>query len=140
MPSSCKELRAALAACLQQSDCILIHHNKPLDCLSPPLIDTLPEQCQQLKRGFRDCKKGMVDMRKRFRGNQPISASAELEGGTDGNLGGEYVLIGGQKVEGVRRPKQLYGGKPAFDAVPEGEKGRGEETGLGFDESKTRGL
>lgn len=119
-----------------------MHHNKPLDCLSPPLVDTLPEQCQQLKRGFRDCKKGMVDMRKRFRGNQPISASAELEGGTEGNLAGEggYVLIGGQKVEGVRKPPQLYGGKPAFEAVPEGARGRGEETGLGFDEGKTRGL
>jgi cytochrome c oxidase assembly factor 5 len=144
MPSSCKELRAALAACLQQSDCILVQHNKPLDCLSPPLIDTLPEQCQQLKRGFRDCKKGMVDMRKRFRGNQPISSSLELEGGMDGNLFGQgeggYVLVGGQKVEGVRKPKQLYGGKPAFEAVPEGHRGRGDEKGLGFDEDKTRGL
>ena len=83
-------------------------------------------------------------MRKRFRGNQPISASAELEGGMDGNLlgagEGGYVLVGGQKVEGVRKPRQLYGGKPAFDAVPEGEKGRGEERGLGFGEDKTRGL
>ncbi|ETN40422.1 uncharacterized protein HMPREF1541_04699 [Cyphellophora europaea CBS 101466] len=141
MPSSCKELRAALAACLQQSDCILVEHHKPLDCLSPPLVHTLPEQCQQLKRGFRDCKKGMVDMRKRFRGHQPISASTELEGGNDGNLlQPEYVLVGGQKVEGVRKPRQLYGGKPAFEAVPEGERGRGDEKGLGFDADKTRGL
>lgn len=40
----------------------------------------------------------MVDMRKRFRGNQPISMSKEIEGG--GTAGG-----GGQ----------LYAGKPAFD-------------------------
>jgi hypothetical protein len=50
------------------------------------------------------------------------------------------VWVAGQKVEGVRKPRQLYGGKPAFEPVPEGAKGRGEETGLGFDESKTRGL
>lgn len=35
-------------------------------------------------------------MRKRFRGNQPISVSLELEGGAQ------------------ERGKQLYGGKPAF--------------------------
>lgn len=38
----------------------------------------------------------MVDMRKRFRGNQPIAVSQELEGGA-GNPS-----------------HQLYGGKPAF--------------------------
>jgi cytochrome c oxidase assembly factor 5 len=38
----------------------------------------------------------MVDMRKRFRGNQPIAASQELEG--------ETAAGGGQ----------LYAGKPAF--------------------------
>lgn len=82
-------------------------------------------QCQQLKRGFRDCKRGMVDMRKRFRGNAPISNSLELEGGGSG--GGK----GGQ----------LYGGTPAFDVVEKMKKEqRGEVEGLGFDESKTRGL
>ena len=137
MPSSCKELRAALAACLQSSDCILIDRHTPLECLSPPLVDTLPTQCQQLKRGFRDCKKGMVDMRKRFRGNQPVSVSSEIEGQG-------YLSVGGQKVEGVKKPKQLYGGTPAYE-TPMGEAGRGrvgvdEERGLGFDEGKTRGL
>lgn len=61
-------------------------------------------------------------MRKRFRGNAPISTSLELEGG--GEKGG-----------------QLYGGKPAFDVVEKMKKEqRGEVPGLGFDESKTRGL
>jgi cytochrome c oxidase assembly factor 5 len=41
----------------------------------------------------------MVDMRKRFRGNQPIAVSQELEGG-GGSTGG-----------------QLYAGKPAFGAA-----------------------
>ena len=127
MPSSCKELRAALAACLQSSDCILIEHNQPLDCLSPPLVHTLPTECQQLKRGFRECKRGMVDMRKRFRGNQPISTSSELEGFRD-------TLAGGRKVEGTEKPKQLYGGKEAFGMPVR------EEEGLGFDPERTRGL
>lgn len=98
MPSSCKDISTeipafgslpytyistgdALALCLQNSDCVMIDRNKPADCLRPPLVDTLPTQCQQLKRGYGQCKRGMVDMRKRFRGNNPISTSVELEAG-----------------------------------------------------------
>ena len=66
-------------------------------------------------------------MRKRFRGNQPISTSNELEG-----VGGGKYSIGGEG-------RQLYGGKEAF-GVPVREEGRGEKEGLGFDEEKTRGL
>ncbi|KAK5090055.1 hypothetical protein LTR05_000224 [Lithohypha guttulata] len=132
MPSSCRELRAALAACLQNSDCIMVQHHTPLECLSPPLKDELPIQCQQIQRGFRDCKRGMVDMRKRFRGNQPVGASLELEAGTDGN-----VLPPGQMVEGVAAKKsgQLYGGKPAFEPVKERS---GDEVKI--DLSESRGL
>ena len=72
-------------------------------------------------------------MRKRFRGNAPISTSLELEAG-DG---------GGRTVGGVEGTKggQLYGGRPAFDVREGMGKGaRGEVEGLGFDEEKTRGL
>lgn len=120
---------AALAACLQQSDCILIDRRTPLECLAPPYVDALPEQCQQLKRGFRDCKRGMVDMRKRFRGNQPVSVSQELEGAG---------AAGAQKAEGVggwKKSGQLYGGAPAFEAVKERS---GDEVVM--DPEKTRGL
>ena len=71
-------------------------------------------------------------MRKRFRGNQPISVSAELEGGSE-------MLVGGQKVQGVNKPQQMYGGKEAF-GPPVKEEGRGMSEGLGFDPDKTRGL
>lgn len=37
-----------------------------------PLSEELPIQCQQLKKGYGDCKRGMIDMRKRFRGNKPV--------------------------------------------------------------------
>lgn len=69
-------------------------------------------------------------MRKRFRGNAPISTSLENEGGGGGGGGG-----------GSKSAPQLYGGKPAFDVV-EGmsKESRGEVQGLGFDPSKTRGL
>jgi cytochrome c oxidase assembly factor 5 len=78
----------------------MIQRNKPSDCLRPPLIDTMPTKCQQLKKGYGECKRGMVDMRKRFRGNQPIAVSKEIEGGGSSGGGG-----------------QLYAGKPAFEST-----------------------
>lgn len=88
-----------MAQCLQNSDCIMVQRNKPSDCLRPPLSDTLPTQCQQLKKGYGDCKRGMVDMRKRFRGNKPVAVSTELEAGAD------------------EPSNQLYAGKSAFGPV-----------------------
>ena len=49
----------------------------------------------------------MVDMRKRFRGNQPVAVSMEIEAGSGG--------------EG----RQLYGGKPAVG--PSVRETRGDE-------------
>jgi len=74
----------------------------------------------------------MVDMRKRFRGNQPVSTSIELEAGTDGN-----VLAPGQTIESLptKKPSQLYGGKPAFETVKERS---GDEVKI--DLSESRGL
>lgn len=56
-------------------------------------------------------------MRKRFRGNQPISVSTELEGGSS------------------NKSQQLYAGKPAFESVKEIS---GDEVKM--DPEKTRGL
>ncbi|EFZ03766.2 hypothetical protein MHUMG1_04067 [Metarhizium humberi] len=95
MPSSCQELRDALAQCLQESECVMIQRNKASDCLREPLASTLPTKCQQLKKGYGDCKRGMVDMRKRFRGNMPVTYKT-MEGAETG------------------KGYQLYAGKPAF--------------------------
>ncbi|KAH8146971.1 uncharacterized protein LAJ45_09052 [Morchella importuna] len=109
MPSSCKDIRAALAECLQNSDCVMVQRNKPSDCIRPPLSETLPTQCQQLKRSYGQCKRGMVDMRKRFRGNAPIGSSKEVEGS------GRVQLYGGRPMY----PEQGVGG--------EGESGEGKK-------------
>lgn len=73
----------------------MVQRNSAADCLREPLVDTLPLQCRQLKKGFGECKRGMVDMRKRFRGNMPVSYRT-LE-----------TQEGGQGY-------QLYAGKSAF--------------------------
>ncbi|KAK0723945.1 cytochrome c oxidase assembly protein PET191-domain-containing protein [Apiosordaria backusii] len=94
--SSCKEIRDALAQCLQESECVMVQRNSAADCLREPLVDTLPLKCKQLKKGFGECRRGMVDMRKRFRGNQPIA----------------FTKI--QKTEDTGEGYQLYAGKSAF--------------------------
>lgn len=58
-------------------------------------------------------------MRKRFRGNQPMSVSKEMEGGSSG----------------TKKPGQLYSGGPAFESVKELS---GDEVQM--DPEKTRGL
>ncbi|KAF4457300.1 hypothetical protein F53441_722 [Fusarium austroafricanum] len=85
----------ALAQCLQESDCVMVERNSAADCLREPLVNTLPLKCRQLKKGFGECKRGMVDMRKRFRGNMPV-AYRTME----------------QAEEG--QGYQLYAGRPAF--------------------------
>ncbi|KAI1453977.1 cytochrome c oxidase assembly protein PET191-domain-containing protein [Annulohypoxylon moriforme] len=99
MPSSCKEIRAALAECLQQSECVMVQRHTAAECLRSPLSETLPTKCQQLKRGFGECRRGMIDMRKRFRGNEPITF---------------------QKLESTEKSGdgyQLYAGKAAFSGA-----------------------
>jgi cytochrome c oxidase assembly factor 5 len=60
----------------------------------------------------------MIDMRKRFRGNQPISMSKEMDGKSGNSSGG-----------------QLYAGQPAYQTVKEIN---GNEVQM--DPEKTRGL
>lgn len=138
MPQSCKDLRAALAFCLQNSDCIMVsstapctplshsHHHQverhtPGDCLRPPLKYTLPTQCQQLQRGYAECKKGLIDMRKRFRGNRPISVAGPVETGQFGEKGpAEDDKVGTIEERGY----MLYAGRP-HKSVPE-SKGDGD--------------
>jgi cytochrome c oxidase assembly factor 5 len=84
------------------------------ECLRSPLVEELPTRCQQLKKGFGECRRGMVDMRKRFRGNQPASFAQLLDAEKSG--------------EGY----QLYAGKSAFAG------GRGETDGTGKPERDWR--
>ncbi|KAF8231864.1 hypothetical protein L208DRAFT_1398199 [Tricholoma matsutake] len=50
------------------SDCVMKQRNLPSDCLKHH-VEELPEECQSLRKATFECKRGMLDMRKRFRGN-----------------------------------------------------------------------
>ncbi|GAA5964531.1 hypothetical protein JCM21900_000631 [Sporobolomyces salmonicolor] len=69
---SCRGVRKALADCILKSDCVLKSDppRTPQDCLKDH-ADELPEECQLLRTSFFECKRGMLDMRKRFRGIEP---------------------------------------------------------------------
>lgn len=59
---------------MQRSPCVLIERNTPKQCLTDPkLKKELPELCVANFRAFMECKNGMFDMRKRMRGNAPVS-------------------------------------------------------------------
>ncbi|KWU47025.1 hypothetical protein RHOSPDRAFT_31158 [Rhodotorula sp. JG-1b] len=74
---SCKGIREALADCIMRSDCVLKSNppRSPQECLKEH-YDELPEECQLLRKSFFECKRGMLDMRKRFRGNEPAQFKA----------------------------------------------------------------
>ncbi|CAK9781192.1 hypothetical protein CC85DRAFT_289004 [Cutaneotrichosporon oleaginosum] len=66
-PLACQRERDELAQCILRTDCVLKQGKSPKECLSNK--DNLPLQCQHLLASFSDCKRGLLDMRRRFRGN-----------------------------------------------------------------------
>jgi cytochrome c oxidase assembly factor 5 len=81
----------------------MVQRHPARDCLREPLAETLPLKCRQLAKGLGECRRGMLDMRKRFRGNQAISMK-QLE---------KADIV---DADGRARPGgyQLYGGRTAF--------------------------
>lgn len=74
MGASCQDQRKAVAICLQRSPCVLIERHTPQECIeNPKLSKDLPELCMAQMKAFLDCKRGIVDMTKRFRGNGALS-------------------------------------------------------------------
>ncbi|CAN8100685.1 unnamed protein product [Discula destructiva] len=127
MPSSCKEIRAALAQCLQESECVMVQRHTAAECMREPLAETLPLKCQQLKKGFGECRRGMIDMRKRFRGNQPIAFRNLQESDTTGE---GYQLYAGKSAFGGTSGETKGDGQPPTDwREVENEKYRAERDG-----------
>ncbi|KAI0081012.1 hypothetical protein K474DRAFT_1588672 [Panus rudis PR-1116 ss-1] len=81
MSNSCEPLLTALKECLLQSECVRRDGRLPSDCLRHH-TDELPEQCKSLRKATFECKRGMLDMRKRFRGNNAGAAVQRLKSQT----------------------------------------------------------
>ena len=54
--------------------------NKASDCLRLPFSETLSPECKALKYTYGQCKRNLVDMRKRFRGPVPVAYRSSGEG------------------------------------------------------------
>lgn len=65
---SCEPILNAFKQCLLASDCVTKDGHLPSDCIKNH-ANELPEECQLLRISMFECKRGMLDMRKRFRGN-----------------------------------------------------------------------
>jgi len=68
MSSSCEALLRALKECVLNSDCVQKQGHLPSECIKQHSKE-LPEQCQLLRMSTFECKRNMLDMRTRFRGN-----------------------------------------------------------------------
>ncbi|XP_013193611.1 cytochrome c oxidase assembly factor 5 [Amyelois transitella] len=65
--SSCATIRADLKMCLLSSDCCKKDKKTPRDCLRE---GSVPDECIQLRRLFFECKRSLLDNRRRFRGHR----------------------------------------------------------------------
>ncbi|KAI0320226.1 cytochrome c oxidase assembly protein PET191-domain-containing protein, partial [Amylostereum chailletii] len=68
MSNFCEPLIIAFKDCVLHSDCVVKQGNLPSNCVKEHL-DELPEPCLSLRMATFECKRGLLDMRKRFRGN-----------------------------------------------------------------------
>ncbi|KAL9936452.1 hypothetical protein V8E36_004520 [Tilletia maclaganii] len=68
--AACAPIRSSLADCLLASPCVAQQGHSAQDCLRDhSLRDALPDECKGLYRSYVECRRSMLDMRKRFRGN-----------------------------------------------------------------------
>ncbi|KAI0092837.1 cytochrome c oxidase assembly protein PET191-domain-containing protein [Irpex rosettiformis] len=81
MSMYCEPLLAALKECLLQSDCVVKQGHLPSECLKDHTKE-LPEQCLSLRQATFECKRGMLDMRKRFRGNNAGAVAQRIKEGS----------------------------------------------------------
>ncbi|CAO1625296.1 unnamed protein product [Sympodiomycopsis kandeliae] len=73
--NSCQSIRADLAACVLESDCVTKNDRSGQDCLQNH-TNELSDDCLNIYKSYVHCKRGMLDMRKRFRGNAPPTAKS----------------------------------------------------------------
>ncbi|KAI5639492.1 hypothetical protein NE865_07992 [Phthorimaea operculella] len=65
--SPCANIRADLKMCLLESDCCKKQKKTPRECLKDNVV---PDECIQLRQIFFECKRSLLDNRRRFRGHK----------------------------------------------------------------------
>jgi cytochrome c oxidase assembly factor 5 len=81
MSSSCKGMKEEVIACLKTSRCMVELNKTFQECLASN-DEALVGDCIRVKRGFAACKRGQLDMRRRFKGNVDYNWRAVGTGGS----------------------------------------------------------
>jgi len=58
-----------LLECVVNSECFKATGNVK-ECLKDATREDVPDRCKNLRIGYFECRRGMLDMRNRFRGNK----------------------------------------------------------------------
>jgi len=84
MASSCKNVRQAFIECIKISDCMkkgeTFHNCVKLAGTETPDIS---DQCRAIAISYYDCKRGQLDMTRRFRGNRDFGVNTEIDSPTN---------------------------------------------------------
>ncbi|KAI9502281.1 Dephospho-CoA kinase (Dephosphocoenzyme A kinase) (COAE) [Coemansia spiralis] len=68
MPT-CEGVREEYIECLLRSECVFIKRHSVEECIKNKDLATLiPDKCHSLRQSLFECKRGLLDMRKRMRG------------------------------------------------------------------------
>ncbi|KAJ1796723.1 Dephospho-CoA kinase (Dephosphocoenzyme A kinase) (COAE) [Coemansia sp. RSA 2399] len=68
MPT-CEGIREEYIQCILRSECVFIQRHSVQDCIkSKDLVALVPDECHNLRQSMFECKRGLLDMRKRMRG------------------------------------------------------------------------
>lgn len=68
MSKSCSGMLEEYIACVEESKCVKVEGKSLSECCKAD-SDSVPE-CKQRRELYFNCKRGMVDMRTRIRGNK----------------------------------------------------------------------
>ncbi|RWS26681.1 cytochrome c oxidase assembly factor 5-like isoform X1 [Leptotrombidium deliense] len=67
--ASCENLRNDFKECILTSDCVVKKKKHPKEC-SLGEDDGVPQLCNNLRTAFFECKRSLLDNRRRFRGRR----------------------------------------------------------------------
>ncbi|KAJ2396782.1 Dephospho-CoA kinase (Dephosphocoenzyme A kinase) (COAE) [Coemansia sp. RSA 2559] len=68
MPT-CEGIREEYIQCILRSECVFIQRHSVQACIkNKGLAGLVPDECHSLRQSMFECKRGLLDMRKRMRG------------------------------------------------------------------------
>lgn len=83
-------MRDELAECILQSPCVRRDGHKPTECLKHHM-DEMSTECNNVLRSYVACRRGVLDMRQRFRMSAPMVQASERARDREAKARGEEL-------------------------------------------------